>query len=126
MSESVNLIEEQLALDEGSSVLEMARKVLLASIGAVVLAQEEMDTFVGKLVERGEIAEKDGRKLLNELRERRKSAPESPRVESEGRMDAMLKRMNIPTKTDIETLSQKIHHLTEKVEGLLVAAEDRP
>ncbi len=137
MADSVELIEEDVQLDERNSLLEMARKVLLASFGAVVLAQEEVESFVEKLVERGEIAEKDGRKLLRELRERRKAelpdapvavtaaAAESAKVEQERRMDALLKRINIPTRLEIEALSQKITHLTEKVDDLLTATEEQ-
>lgn len=128
MADSVELIEEDVQLDERNSLLEMARKVLLASFGAVVLAQEEVESFVEKLVERGEIAEKDGKKLLRELRERRKTEPtaapaEVVALEQERRMDALLKRINIPTRSEIEALSQKISHLTEKVDDLLTATE---
>ncbi len=128
MADSVELIEEDVQLDERNSLLEMARKVLLASFGAVVLAQEEVESFVEKLVERGEIAEKDGKKLLRELRERRKTEPiaapaEVAAIEQERRMDALLKRINIPTRSEIEALSQKITHLTEKVDDLLTATE---
>ena len=43
------------------TLYEAARRVLLAGMGAVALAQEEAEDFVNRLVERGEIAEKDAR-----------------------------------------------------------------
>jgi hypothetical protein len=49
----------------------LSRRVLLASIGAVALAQDEIERFISKLVERGEIAEKDAKKLIDEIREKR-------------------------------------------------------
>ena len=49
-----------------------ARKVLLASIGAAALAQDEVEDFINRLIERGEIAEKDGRCLMHEVMEKRK------------------------------------------------------
>jgi hypothetical protein len=42
---------------------ELSRKVLLAGVGAAVLAQDEISDFVDRLVERGEIAEQDARNL---------------------------------------------------------------
>ena len=51
---------------------ELVRKVALASVGAVVLAQEEVEDFVGKLVQKGELAEKDGKTLVKDLLETRK------------------------------------------------------
>ncbi len=46
---------EEVVEERHNPLVEAARKVLLASIGAVALAQEEVEDFVHKLVERGEI-----------------------------------------------------------------------
>ena len=45
------------------------RKVALASVGGVVLLQEEVEEFVSKLVQKGELAEKDGKSLVKDLLE---------------------------------------------------------
>src|SRR5277367_4799826 len=55
-----------------ASFTDLVRKVALASVGAVVLAQEELEDFVGKLVQKGELAEKDGKTLVSDLIEKRK------------------------------------------------------
>ena len=60
-------IQEESSESGRNQMIEMARKVLLASVGAVALAQDEVEAFVNRLIERGEIAEKDGRKLINEI-----------------------------------------------------------
>ncbi len=103
---------------ERNPLLEALRKVLLAGIGAVALAQEEAEDLVNKLVDRGEIAEQDGRKLLKDLRERRKKTTEKAEDELDKRVEELLTRMNVPTKTDLEALSAKITALTRKVEEL--------
>ena len=48
--------------EEVKPLFEASRRVLLAAIGAAALAQDEIEDFVKKLVDRGEIAEKDGKK----------------------------------------------------------------
>ena len=53
-----------------SPFFQLSRKVLLAGIGAAVLAQEEIENFVNRMVERGEIAEKDARQLAREIVDR--------------------------------------------------------
>ncbi|HEX9115766.1 MAG TPA: poly(hydroxyalkanoate) granule-associated protein, partial [Anaerolineae bacterium] len=53
--------------NETNPLVDVVRKVLLASIGAVALAQDEVEDFVNKLVDRGQIAEKDGRKLIKDV-----------------------------------------------------------
>jgi len=59
--------------NSSNTLFQTARKVLLASVGAMALAQDEIEEFVNRLVERGEIAETDGRKLMQEIKERRKA-----------------------------------------------------
>ena len=127
MAEEIEVVEEE---SLGSNpFVSTVRRVLMASVGAVVLAQEEIEDFVQKLVDRGELAEQDGRKLVTDLREKRQSAQESTqnRVQETGEktsatvdrgMEGMLGRMNIPSKSDIEDLSEKIAALSEKVDAL--------
>ena len=103
---------------EVNPLAEKARKVLLAGIGAVALAQEEIEDFVGKLVERGEIAEADGRKLVKDVLERRKKQAQKAENLLDKRVAEILNRMNIPTKGEIEALSARIAALTEKVDEL--------
>lgn len=122
MAEKIK-VEEEVEAEAGSNpFVEGIRRVLLAGVGAVTLAQDEAEKFVHKLIEKGEIAEKDGRSLLTDLSENRKQrAQESgKRVsdELEKRMESLLNRMNIPTKSDIEQLSSKVAELTQKIDTL--------
>lgn len=107
--------EEQEAQGHFTQVL---HKVLLASIGAVALAQEEIDDFMNKLIERGEIAEKDGRKMVRDVMERRKKEATKAEDQLTGRVEDILARMNVPTKADIDALGEKITTLSQKVDEL--------
>jgi poly(hydroxyalkanoate) granule-associated protein len=104
--------------EERQPLLEAARKVLLAGIGAIALAQDEIEDFVNRLVDRGEIAEKDGRKLLREVMDRRKKDAEKAEDEIGKRVEDVLDRMSVPTKADIEALGDKIAALAKKVDEL--------
>ncbi len=104
--------------EESRPLFDLARKVLLASIGAMALAQDEVEDFVNRLVERGEIAEKDGRKLVKEVMDRRKKETRKAEDEVGKRVQEALDRLNVPTKADIEALGDKIAALTKKVEDL--------
>lgn len=108
-----------------SPFIDVAHKVLLAGIGAAALAQDEIEDFVNRLVERGEIAEADGKKMLKDVMEKRKkvvaaSAETTKKVSSdlEKRIEEAMSKMNIPTKDEIEALGAKITALTKKVEEL--------
>jgi polyhydroxyalkanoate synthesis regulator phasin len=106
---------EQMEEEERNRFFQVARKVVLAGFGAVGLAQDELEEFVNRLVERGEIAEKDARKLMHEVTDKRRKSAEK---EMDKRLDDVLERMNVPSKSDIEALSHKITALTHKVDEL--------
>ena len=110
-------------VEELKPLFEAARKVLLAGIGAIALAQDEIEEFINRLVERGEIAEQDGRKLLNELRDKRKKEAQRVQDEVTKRVEDILVRMNVPTKADIQSLSDKIAALSKKVDELKKAQQ---
>lgn len=97
---------------------ELSRRVLLAGVGAMALAQDEIEAFVDKLVERGEIAEKDGRKLVKELAEKRKKRMAEAEDEVGRRVSVALEKLNVPTKADIESLNEKLAALAKKLDEL--------
>lgn len=95
-----------------SPLFYLSRKILLAGIGAAALAQEEIDHFVNRLVDRGELAEKDARRLVKEVLDRRE------KMERERRASAPSARPPAATQADIEALSAKIAELNQKIEEL--------
>ena len=111
-------VEEKKPGEERKPFLGMARRVLMASIGAVALTQDEMEKFVSKLVERGEIAEQEGRKLVQDVVDRRKSQTVRVEEQLDRRIGDALARMNVPSKGDIEALEAKIVALTKKIDEL--------
>ena len=122
MTEQENQTVESDSTNESGTLLEGLRRVLMAGIGVAVLAQEEIEDFVTKLVERGEIAENDGRSLVSDILERRrKEIQERSRQAGGGvdrRIEGMLSRLNVPTQSDINNLSEQISELSKKVDEL--------
>ncbi len=123
-----------------SGMVAAVRRVLMAGVGVVVLTKDEIEDFVSKLIERGEIAEQDGRRLIREVlhRQREEAAEVAGKVEGvaekmqeetgkqitraesmlDQRIESILSRLNVPSKTDIDLLSEKISLLAEKVDAL--------
>ena len=110
------------SIDSPNALLSGLRRVLMAGVGAVALTQEQIEDFVNRLVERGEIADGDARRLLNDVLERRKRTVQdgAKRAEHEvdSRIENLLARMNIPSKAEIDALSDKISELSRKVDEL--------
>ena len=111
--------------DVGHSFIDLVRKMMLAGVGAVAMSRDETEQFVAKLVERGELAQKDAEKLLRDVQSRlRQSRPdvqeqaEKVTMRAQQGMEDFLNRLNIPSKRDIEDLSAKIAQLAARVEEL--------
>jgi poly(hydroxyalkanoate) granule-associated protein len=116
-AEVVEVTEVEVDVEE-PGILESLRRVLLASVGVVALTIEEIGDLVDKLVERGEIAEQEGKKLVNEIKEKRKKKTGEAEDLASSRMREMMDKMDVPTKADIEDLSAKIATLSKKVDEL--------
>lgn len=111
-------VEQLKGKEEHREFMDAARKVLLAGIGAVALAQDEVEDFVNKLIDRGEIAEKDGRKLVREVMDKRKKEAAKAEDEIAKRVESVMERMSMPSKADIDALSEKIASLARKIDEM--------
>ena len=118
MATKAKPVEEPVEECESNPLIDSTRKILLAAIGAVALGKDEIEDFIDKLVERGEIAEKDGRKLINEVVDKRKKSVRGAEDEANKRVHGILDMLNVPTKKDIDDLSEKVALLAKKVEEL--------
>ncbi len=107
---------------EGARFFETLRKVLLASVGAMALATDEAEELINRLVERGQIAQEEGRKLAQEMmaksRERMETSREKIEASLDARIEKALERLNVPTKAEIESLSKSIDELSKKIDKL--------
>lgn len=103
---------------DGNVVLDTLRKLVLASVGAVGVAQDEINHLINRMVERGEITEKDARKLVNDLQKEINKRRRSGQTKAEKEMENIMEKMNVPSKADIEDLTKQVAHLTKRIEEL--------
>jgi len=135
---------------EAKDWAEQLKKVAYAAAGAVNLSQDDVKSFVKRLVEKGEIARKDGEKILKQVAERvqqtvkrdAKAAADKATEAADAAaekvnaavhqeklaekinvwIERMLHTMNIATRKDVEDLSKQLDDLDKKVEQLIETA----
>jgi polyhydroxyalkanoate synthesis regulator phasin len=90
---------------------DLSRKVLLAAIGGAAIASDEISNFVSRLAERGEIAEKDARKLIREVLDQRQKLEEEQKEQSEQQKTKAYKE-------EIEALNARVVELSKKIEEM--------
>lgn len=103
---------------EGNVMLGTLRKLVLASVGVVGVAQDEINSLIGRMVERGEITEKDARKLVQDAQKEFARRRRSGQTKAEKEMEGLMEKMNVPSKADIEDLTKQVAHLTKRIEEL--------
>jgi poly(hydroxyalkanoate) granule-associated protein len=97
----------------------------------VGLATNQADRIVAELARTGNLGHREAERLLGELRTTPERAhgraqQESARLDRfiESRIEDVLNRVNIPSRSDIERLNNSVDVLTAKVEAL-VSRQDR-
>lgn len=132
MSEEVevNVANPPTAERPSSSLFEGMRRMALASIGAVAITRDEVEKVITQLVDRGELAQKEGETLRSEMSVRfRQTKNEAENATQDfGRqieqgVEQFLNRLNVPSKRDIDELSTKIAQLNARVEELRKSQE---
>jgi poly(hydroxyalkanoate) granule-associated protein len=110
-------------------LLEMARKMRLVGMGAASLAQEQVEDFMGALLERGESVEKEGRDMVREVVDwqrdqirqvvdRRKKPASADEGAMASKIEEVLEGKDVPAKSDLEALQAQIAELTAKLDEL--------
>jgi polyhydroxyalkanoate synthesis regulator phasin len=103
------------------SMADLTRTVLMSGVGMAGLALDEAKAFLDKLVERGEIAEKDARKLMADLTQRSKDQAEQALADTERQVIDALGRLGVPSKNDVAELNAKVSLLATKLDELIAS-----
>ena len=93
------------------------KKSMLMGFGLVSLTREKAEAFIDDLIKRGELSEKEGREAVDELVEKSKEAKNDFSKKVENIVSDTLKKMNIPTRGEVDELKEKIAELEVKSTG---------
>jgi poly(hydroxyalkanoate) granule-associated protein len=113
-----NAEKEEPEKKEIHSFYDIVRRMMLAGIGAIALKHDEIEEFIDKLVERGEIAKKDREELFKEMRERYKKSHPGEEHPAHKKVTELMEKFSMPTKNDIDELNKKLSDLEKKIDKL--------
>lgn len=112
------------------------RDVWLAGLGALATVEEEGNKLYSRLVERGKDFEEERRKELKEAEQevREKSDEALEQLEEAGEetqsllldtVNSALERFGVPTRSEVDRLSEKVEILSKQVDELSTALSER-
>jgi poly(hydroxyalkanoate) granule-associated protein len=95
---------------------EYIRKAMLIGIGLVATTREKVEESIAELVKKGELSEKEGKELVNELFERSKKVKEEWDKRVERAIAEALSRLSIPNKKELDELKIRVEALERTLE----------
>ena len=116
------------------------REVWLAGLGALATVEEEGTKLFGQLVDRGKEFESERRKELEEVREEVTETAREQRDEALEQIEeageetqsllldtvhAALERFGVPTRSEVDRLSDKVDTLSQQVDALSQALSEQ-
>ena len=104
-------------------ILDSAHKIWLAGLGAMTVAEEEGTRFFKKLVEKGEEFESRTKDHFQDVREKAENQVEKLGDTVDDQVTKALERLGVPSRADIESLSERVDELARKVDELKSARD---
>ncbi|GEK88335.1 Polyhydroxyalkanoate synthesis regulator phasin [Alkalibacterium putridalgicola] len=95
-------------------MLEDIKKALLIGVGSTAIAAEKAVEQVDKLVSRGKLTVSEGKKLTEELLQKKNNTLTSEDKET---LEAVLLEMNVAQRQDIDDLEEKVKELERKLDN---------
>lgn len=103
------------------TINDILHKALMAGIGV----PEKLKEMVDELVEKGELSESQGAKLVKECSEKVGKTGDDLNQSMVELINKTLEKMNIPTREDVEKLSKKVSTLSSRIKKLEDADENK-
>jgi len=101
----------------GMDMLEIIKKTLFTGLGVAYLTKEKLEELTKEIAAKGNLSEKEGRELADELLSKSQEARD--RLESQiGEMvQTNLRKLDLATKDDVARLEEQIASLRAKISG---------
>jgi polyhydroxyalkanoate synthesis repressor PhaR len=102
-----------------TQVMDFTKKNVLSWFDSSFGSEQEVEANIDKAVQAGEVSQDEAKKLKDEIRSRTASFKKKMDEMVERRVSDVLERLNIPTKTEIAKLNERLDEITRKFETLL-------
>lgn len=97
-------------------MLETLKNSLLTGVGMALRSKKEIEALAKEFAQQSEMNQKEARDFLEECKKRYDEAKSGLDKKVEEVVESVLKRLDLPTRADIDKLNSRIDELTEKIE----------
>jgi len=97
-------------------MFEFIKKAIFIGAGLATMTAEKIEEAVEEIVKKGEISEKQGKELIQDLKEKSGKAKKDFGERIDKVVNDTLQKLNIPTRTEVEELRARIEQLEKAAE----------
>ncbi|MCG8615679.1 MAG: phasin family protein [Desulfobacterales bacterium] len=96
-------------------MLDTIKKSVLTGVGMALRSKKEIESLAREFADQSNMSQKEAQDFLNECRKRYDEAKSELDGKIETTVENVLKKVNLPTKGDIERLNRRMDKLAEKL-----------
>jgi polyhydroxyalkanoate synthesis regulator phasin len=107
------IVSETIEVKEGVEMFELLKKTYLAGLGLATLTKERIEEIVDELVKRGEVAEQDRRKVVDDLLGRARE--EQQKLTQ--KITDVISDLRLPSRERWEDLVRRVENLEKQAQA---------
>ncbi len=88
---------------------DLFKKAMYMGVGLAELTREKLEEFSREMIEKGELSEKEGRSLVDEMLRKSEETRKSLEKKVDATVEKALARINIATRDDLKELEKKLN-----------------
>ena len=95
-------------------MLDLIKKTLFTGVGLAAMTADKIEELARELVQKGELSEKDGRELVDDLLKRSEEARKEWEKRIKGLVQEIIEKANLATQEEVENLAARIERLEKE------------
>jgi polyhydroxyalkanoate synthesis regulator phasin len=96
-------------------MIDLIKKALYTGVGMAVLTKEKAEELVKELTQQAKLSEQEGKELFDGLLKQSEQARTDFQAKVDDAVLAVVKRLNLASKDEIENLRTKLEELSAKI-----------
>jgi polyhydroxyalkanoate synthesis regulator phasin len=99
-------------------MIDLVKKAMFTGIGVLSLSKDKIEEVARDFIDKGKLSEQEGEKLVSELLKKSEESRAELKKQIEEQVQAVLKKMDCATKSDLAELRTEILEIKAKLELL--------
>ena len=96
-------------------MVDLIKKALYTGVGLAVLTKEKAEELVKELTQQAKLSEQEGKELFDGLLKQSEQARTDFQSKVDEAVETVVKRLNLATKDEVESLKSKLDALSAKL-----------